>query len=309
MSVKCFNDPIKVMVITIVVAGLLAAGLIFSVSNAHDEPLVWNARADQQTCPIGQSAVWVEYENGSDCIRYFFSNDIDDAPLVFVRMYGDRSVSMRQAPEDIANNTVGDQQAIAERRANELGIPTIILARPGTYGSSGDHSQRRQESEFLALNAALDMIMHKHQIEKVVLSGHSGGATAVGAMLTLGREDVVCAIMTSGAFGLLERAQRRRMQQGRPPRPGIDGTGLPNPYDPLEYISGVVEDPERTILIIGNRNDNNTPFDLQNRFYEALLDAGHQVTLMDYPAHEPDFHNLKNAVGYTAIEYCNIGIE
>lgn len=309
MSIRLLNRQTKMTVITVATFCFLSISLAFSPSNAQDELLTWNAPADRQNCPIGQSAVWAEHEEGAECIHYFFSGDIDESPIVFVRMYGDRSVAMHQAPEDISNNTVEAQQTIAERRAHELGLPVIILARPGTYGSSGDHGERRQKSEFLALDAALDEIMQKHRIAKLVLSGHSGGATAVGALLTLGREDIACAIMTSGAFGLLERAQRLRERKGNPPRPGIDGTGLPSPYDPIEHIGGVVDDPERTILIIGNRNDTNTPFDLQARFKTALSDAGHQATLIDYPASGPDFHNLRGGIGFTAIQHCDIGIE
>lgn len=309
MSINFLTRQTKILVIIVATVSFLAIHLTFSPSEAQDELLTWNAPANREDCPIGQSAVWAEYEDGKECIRYFFSGDIDEAPLVFVRMYGDRSVAMHQAPEEIANNTEEEQQAIAERRAHELGLPVIILARPGTYGSSGDHGERRQKSEFLALNAALDEIMQKHRIENFILSGHSGGATAIGALLTLGREDIACAIMTSGAFGLLERAQRLRERKGNPPRPGIDGTGLPTPYDPLEHINGVVNDPERTIVIIGNRNDINTPFDLQEKFKAALSDAGHQVTLINHPAHGPSSHNLKGRIGYTAIEHCSIGIE
>lgn len=309
------NTPIKTSItktkkaVNLVIAiSLLGILFIPSLANAQDEPLAWNAHSDRKSCPIEQSAVWAEYETGEECMRYFFSGEIDDAPLVLVRMSGDRSTAMQQAPEDIANNTVEAQQAIAERRAHELGLPVILLARPGTYGSSGDHGERRQKSEFLALNAALDEIMQKHRIGKFVLSGHSGGATAIGALLTLGRENIACAIMTSGAFGLLERAQRLREEQGNPPRPGIDTTGLPSPYDPIDHIDGVIDDPERTIIIIGNRNDTNTPFDLQSRFSTALSDAGHRVILMDHPAQGPAFHNLEGRIGFTAIEYCDIGI-
>nr|MBS0020393.1 prolyl oligopeptidase family serine peptidase [Gammaproteobacteria bacterium] len=216
---------------------------------------------------------------------------------------------MRKSLEDIPNNTVEAQQVIAERRSRQLGLPVIILARPGTYGSSGDHGQRRQIREFLALNAALDEIKKKYEIERFVLSGHSGGATAVGALLTLGREDIACAIMTSGAFGLLERAQRRRERRGDPPAPDTDGTGLRNPYDPLDHVAGVVKDPERKILIIGNRKDVNTPFDLQIQFKKALSNLGHQVRLMDYSAKEPDYHNLVDGIGYSAIQYCALSKE
>ena len=309
MSINTLSRQVKTLIVIVVTISSFAIHLMSVSSETQDKWLAWNTPADRQNCPIEKSAVWAEYEDGAECIRYFFSSDIDEAPLVFIKMYGDRSVTMRQPPEEISNNTEEEQQAIAERRTHELGLPVIILARPGTYGSSGNHGERRQKSEFLALDAALDEIMQKHRIGSLILSGHSGGATAIGALLTLGREDITCAIMTSGAFGLLERAQRLRERKGNPSQPGIDSTGLPTPYDPLEHISGVIDDPERTIIIIGNHNDINTPFDLQEKFTAALSDAGHQVTLIDHPAHGPSSHNLKGRIGYTAIEYCDIGID
>ncbi|MDQ7730977.1 hypothetical protein [Halomonas sp. SpR8] len=282
----------------------LAVVFITGKQPAHADPLLWNTPANQQSCPVGESAVWAEYEGGAECIRYFFAGDINDAPFVFFRMYGDRGVSMGKPPEDIANNTVAEQRAIAERKAIELGLPVIILARPGTYGSSGDHRERRQKSEFLAINAALNEITQKHRIERLVLSGHSGGATAAAAVLTLGRDDVACAILTSGAFALLERAQRLRERNGKDPIPGVDLTGISNPYDPLEHIAGITDDPQRIILVIGNSQDSSTPFDLQRRFASALADAGHRVSLIEQAAHGPKFHNLRGAIGYTAIEHC-----
>lgn len=270
--------------------------------------LTWNAKANEESCSDGPSAVWADFHSGAECIRYFASSydDLDSAPFVFIRFYGDRTDSMKKRPNEIAANTEEAQFEIAQRRADQIGIPVIIIARPGTYGSSGNHRLRRQRSEFLALNAAIDEIKKRHTPGRLILSGHSGGATAVAALLTFGRTDIACAIMTSGAFDLLERAARRRELRGNPPRPNLDSTGLPSPYDPLHHIGGIARDPDRAIVVIGNRHDTITPFDLQMKFAGGLTEAGHRVALMEKPAEGPSYHNLKGGIGYKAIEYCGI---
>ncbi|WP_104494367.1 alpha/beta hydrolase family protein [Paracoccus denitrificans] len=268
------------------------------------DALSWSAPADPKTCPVGDTSVWAEYEGGADCIRYFWAGDLDDAPVALVRLYGDRTRHLRSEPEEIPGNTVRDQHDHAARWAVELGMPVVVIARPGTYGSSGDHRRRRSIEEFRAIDAALDRIVERHRIGSVILSGHSGGATAAAALLTFGRKDVACAILTSGAFDLLERARLLREHSGRVPRPGVDLTGVVGPYDPLDHIAGIVPNPDRLILVIGNSRDSVTPFALQREFANALAAAGHNVRLMEHSAIGPRYHDLRGSIGYTATRDC-----
>lgn len=267
-------------------------------------PLVWNAKPDQPACAITENAVWVRYSGGQDCIRYFTSGNIHDAALVIVVLRGDRVNWVRRDPATIPDNTVAAQQRQAKQLAKRTGFPVIIMARPGTFGSSGNHFKRRQAAEFLALNAALDVIRQRYNLHKIVLSGHSGGATAAAALLTLGRSDVACAVMTSGAYGLLERAQMLRAEAGRKPKVGFDTTGLAAPYDPLEHIAGIVSDPDREIFVIGNLADRITPYILQRRFAQTLDANAHKVKLLMYRASPPDYHNLRDDIGLKTAVQC-----
>jgi len=99
---------------------------------------------------------------------------------------------------------VARQKSRTERTVQVFGVSVIVLERPGTFGSSGNHLRRGQVAEFLVLNSALDAIRQRYNIQQFVLMGHSGGATAAAALLTLGRNDVSCAVLTSGALGLLD---------------------------------------------------------------------------------------------------------
>jgi dienelactone hydrolase len=258
--------------------------------------LAWNRPADRSLCPDQPTFVWVEHERGKECIRYFPGDDIRNAPVVIAQFYGDRDRVMRKPVDQIRNNTRSSQEGYAARQTRRAGIPVVVIARPGTYGSSGDHRQRRQPKEYHSLNAALDRIKARYGIQQFVLSGHSGGATAAAALLTLGRTDIRCATLSSGAYDLLKRAEMLRKAQGRRPRTGFDTTGLADPYDPLDHVQNIPHDPERLVIILGNPEDSITPFSLQLAFANALEDAGHRVRVDMHPAREPAFHNLTGHV-------------
>lgn len=269
-------------------------------------PLFWNQLAVERNCPLNQQAVWVNYDGGHDCIRYFPAGDLQGAANVLVVLYGDRDSLMRRDPATIADNTLEAQNQKAQQLSKRVRLPVIILARPGTYGSSGNHAQRRQRAEFLAIDAALTRLREQYGIQKFILSGHSGGATAAAAVMTLGRQDISCAILSSGAYGLLERAARLRALRGEPGQPNKDLTGFANPYDPLDYIMNITKDAKRHILVIGNLQDHVTPFDLQVKFAAALRTQGHWVSLIEWPAIAPQFHNLKSNMLLHNLQQCTL---
>jgi len=270
----------------------------------EDLPLAWNTPADPAVCTDQDSALWVEYANGQACIRYFSAVPLAHAPVVIVMFHGDRNIEMHRAPATIAGNTLRAKDRQAAALSRRAGVPVVIVARPGTYGSSGNHGQRRQPAEFQALDAALDQLRERYGIGRFVLLGHSGGATVVAALLTLGREDVQCAVMTSGAFALLERAQMIRRSKGLPSREGRDTNGLLHPYDPLEHVAGIAQVPDRQLFVLGNRNDQVAPFVLQEQFYQALRDAGLPAQLIEAPATAPAFHQLRNDIGLKTAAQC-----
>lgn len=265
-----------------------------------DEVLYWNQPADRSRCPDRNGFLWVQAVEGPSCIRYFASDDIDGARIAIVQFSGDRDGVMDQAPTRIPENTDELRTLDAQRSRDRAGVPWIFMARPGTYGSSGDHRKRRQLVEFHALDAALDALMQRHRLQRIVIVGHSGGATAGAALLTMGRTRVACAVLTSGAYGLLERARMLgRSKDGR-----TDTTGSTQFYDPLDHVGGIARDPSRRIVLIGNREDRNTPFVLQERFADAVTKAGHRIELRTHAAEPPDYHDLKDRIALRTASQC-----
>lgn len=277
---------------------------ILSFATQADTPLLWNQKAYAPNCPLRSQALWVTYKGGADCIRYFSAGNLQDAPLVVVIFRGDRETWIRRDPRTIPANTATAQRRQAARMHARTGLPVVIIARPGTYGSSGNHYRRRQPAEYLALNAAVDGLRERYHIKNFILSGHSGGATAASALLTFGRRDIRCAILTSGAWDLLNRAEAQRKLRGEKSDAGKDLTGLRHPYDPLYHIDGIIHDPQRLIMVIGNLQDKTTPFNLQVKFAQALRENNHRVLLIEWPALPPVYHNLKGNPGIKYVDRC-----
>jgi acetyl esterase/lipase len=59
-------------------------------------------------------------------------------------------------------------------------------------------------------------------------------------------------------------------------------------------------------IVIGNEDDQVTPFILQQSFAEALAAAGHKVQLMTHPARPPNHHDLTSSIGITAAARCAV---
>ncbi|MBF0213161.1 MAG: alpha/beta fold hydrolase [Magnetococcales bacterium] len=287
---------------------LLAVGLFLGNHAAFagdaNAPLEWNGKPNRATCPDEESYAWVKLDQGKACIRYFSGGPVDQAPVAIVLFQGDRNRIMDRDPEEIRNNTRRAQEGFARSMTKKADIPVIVVERPGTYGSSGNHRKRRQLREFEILNAALDLIKERHGIKRFVLLGHSGGATAGAALLTLGRDDVRCAVLTSGAFALLERSARLQKAAGKKVNPDVDVTGLTDPYDPLEHVDSIKPDPKRMIYLLGNPQDKVTPFDLQSRFAKAVEKAGHRVALEAHAGQPPLYHNLLDNIGIRTAGRC-----
>jgi predicted esterase len=278
--------------------------LFISFAAAKDDsPLKWGYEASREICADSLGYLWVTHELGNDCVRYQASHALDGNKGVVIYFSGDRDSLLKVPINEIRNNTVAQREKVARNLSANLGVPVILVGRPGTYGTSGDHRLRLRLREFTILKAAVDRLRSRYALTEMTLVGHSGGATAAAALLTLSVENVRCVVLTSGAFGLMERARRRALEAGRE----FDITGRPILYDPLDNIEKIPKINNRKIYVLGNEYDKVTPFDLQQRFYTALRDQGHNAELRRENAPPPRFHNLEERATTEAVVSCNAG--
>lgn len=83
--------------------------------------------------------------------------------------------------------------------ADRLRVRYVYISRTGLQGSSGNHGDRRLPKEAFVTNAVVDGLKSKFGFDDIALTGQSGGATIAASLPTLGRKDVRCEVLGSGA--------------------------------------------------------------------------------------------------------------
>ena len=276
-----------------------------NANHLNNSFLKWNQPFSKEKCLDENGYMLVNYENENQCLRYYPSSSLNGEKIVVIQLYGDRDVSSRSPIDEIKNNTKADQEKLAIAKLKKTkNIPWVILARPGTYGSSGNHKEKRMLSEFLAINKALDGLKGRYGIERFIIVGHSGGATLGAGLLTLGRTDIQCAILSSGTYDYLARRALKKLEQNSFSYDS-QTRRVSQQYDPYFYTENIVKDPNRKIFIMGDTRDKNTPFHLQLAFAFKLEKAGHQVNIVEFAGKGPDHHNINESDFIYLIKECS----
>lgn len=269
--------------------------------------LIDGKRTSRERCEATRDAIWVEHREGTECIRYFPSSNVARAKHAAFFFHGDQLEGRFVIPGAYKDNRANTLRSLAEGLARVNDVPYIFVGRPGAYGSSGRHTERRRLKEYLSLNAAVDAIKARYDLERVSLGGQSGGATGVGALLTLGRTDVVCAVAASGGFDALGRARDMAAMNGQTWR-GCDSHGVCDPYNVTDHVDGVQKSAQRRVFIVGDPGDSNTLFKYQQAFADKLKAAGTDVTVVEAEAIGPQRHGLV-FMANRVLGWCNAGFD
>jgi len=288
---------VRTLAVTLAVTLALALALAWSCAAhaqsgrldfpAADAPftnaaVVHGTRATQAQCAGTANAVWAQPDGeAGECIRYwhaglnstansralfFFSGDLLVGDTVF-RGYEGQTPARVQATID----------AVPAR----LGVPYVFVARPGTYGSSGEHKQRRRKAEALLMSAALDEIKKKHALGELVLAGLSGGGHVVASLLGY-RSDIVCAVPTSSVSSPKMRVQLRGWT--------IDATGYNDSYEPMDRLRKDAMHPALRVFVLGDPADTNVPWAVQTALADRLRAIGVHADVLTAEATDPDRH-------------------
>jgi hypothetical protein len=221
--------------------------------------------ATQSSCAAIENAVWADAgSSGSECIRFWKSSGLAgnwDRTVAFFP--GDVWTGNEVDPTYLQLTEQWAQQ-VAEEWGGELAAPYILIGRPGTFGSSGDHMQRRRKAESDILSAALDALKKRFSIREFALAGQSGGGHVV-ASLIVKRSDIVCAVPTSAVSSPRARWVINGWNQ--------DSTGYADSYEPAEFLTKNEKHPSLRLFVVGSLEDRNTPWTSQ------LLLSGRARTL------------------------------
>ena len=242
-------------------------------------------------CEASGSYVWVDVEGRGECIAFYPTSGMVQAEQAVFYFEGDIPPDYRHNAAKLGAHLASMRRAL-EKLAQTYKVPYAFVARPGTFGSTGNHADRRKSREVLAMRAAVDAIRRRYGIRFASLAGQSGGATIVAGLLTLGIKDVRCATPASGGFDL------NAMLDWHAQRQGVVGSHREHPatlagsYNVMDGIAGVVRDPDRRVFVIGDANDKVTPFAQQKRFAERLKAQGHHVEIVEATGAGPEHHGL-----------------
>lgn len=219
--------------------------------------------------------LWVEFEGAGDCIRYYQHGLVAGAnPTVLVYFGGDvmlrTSKGVRFITPSYAKQSPATIEADMAEWSRQAGIPAIFIARPGIYGSSGDHNQRRYEREMRLMDRAVEMIKTRHSVASFIMAGHSAGGQVVASLLNW-RTDISAAAISSGMVSVTQVAnfwEKRRQIAGRLL---YDSRAF---YDPMGEVGQIDKRTPPKIFVLSDPEDRVVPFFSQLYYVRRLRQLG-----------------------------------
>lgn len=252
--------------------------------------------ADCRTIP---NAVWADAgHSGRECIRYWGAPDPTgrwERPVVF--FHGDLLTGRDVNAEYLRVTELTLQQQAADW-AQRLSTPYLFIGRPGTFGSSGEHSQRRRKAESEILSAALDALKQRLSISEFALTGVSGGGHVVAALLVT-RTDIVCAVPASAVASPRARWIYNGWRQ--------DSTGHGDSYEPLEHLTRRDVHPRLRLFVVGSPDDRNTPWISQQLLSGRARALGIRTHELVGRGSGPQSHGMANS-GRQVAGWCATGL-
>jgi dienelactone hydrolase len=241
----------------------------------------------QETCS-GSGMVWVEVDSKGDCMRFYAGQAASLAqPLIYVEGDVVRQSQPQTNPptwevlEYYSRLSPAMVQLEADQYSAAAARTFVFLARPGVYGSSGNHLQRRREREIALVDKAIDLLKTRFGWSTIDLSGLSGGGHLVAALMAR-RNDIGCAVIGSGNVAVRQRLREFGLSK--------DVTGYADFFDPIDHVDAVALHPPRKVIMLTDPKDMIVSAKSQGAYASALRAAGvtveHRfVSALDDPAH------------------------
>lgn len=238
-------------------------------------------------CARVPNGLWVEVSGKGDCIRYYAHGLSQDGnPGALIYFGGDvmlrTSKGVRFISGAYGKQSPSTIEADLKEWSEQAGWPAIYVARPGIYGSSGDHNMRRYPREIELMDRAVDLIKERHKISSFILTGHSAGGQIAAGLLNK-RKDISAAVITSGFLSAKQIASYWERRRAIPGKLLYDSSQF---YDPVAGIKSIENNPRPEIYIISDPEDRVIPFSSQLFYVRKLRQAGFKP--QHIYAHAPD---------------------
>jgi predicted esterase len=247
----------------------------------RNEPIV---RSD---CVREKDRVWVMTDEATECIAYVVAKAEAASEIGVVFFDGD--VKEEGLEREMTAEVRGGYGRKAAELARNTGLTTIVVGRPGLMGSTGFHQTGGMAEDAHTMSAALDSLKQTFGFKRLALAGQSGGARLIAQLMALGRDDIRCAAMGSGAYGL------PGLKGGGTVRTNIWGAAGKRYAIPLKEADRVVQNRDRRAFVIGDPSDKISDFAEQRAWAEKLVALNHHAVLVTGRASDPDNHGLASA--------------
>jgi pimeloyl-ACP methyl ester carboxylesterase len=254
-----------------------------------------------EACEVGLRHVWVEVGGRGECIAIYATGSLQRAKHAVLYFEGDIPPSYNRNERKLTRHLASLRRTL-EMLAAAYRVPYVLVARPGTFGSTGNHNERRKNREYLVMRAAVDAIREKYGLDHVSLAGQSGGATVTGAVLALGIANVKCAVPASGGYDLAAMLDWHATRQGIIGIHREHPASLSGEFNVMDRLSDIRRDPERRIFVVGDPQDQVAPFAQQRRFADGLKSLGHHAELVQETGGGPQRHGL----AFTALKMAGL---
>lgn len=256
------------------------------VSQGYGVELTYT-RINRAECTAGGERLWLAHKDGFDCIRLFAPPaGVADlkSPTAIVFFDGDVPDGDQSSAGEARMKT--GYQRMTQVLSDRYKLPVFVMARPGLLGSSGAHYAGGRRDEGHVVDAALDELKRLHGMQSFVLAGQSGGARVIAQLLVLGRRDITCAVMGSGAYDL------PRLRSGERTATNVFGDPARRFLVPMRQMNDIVAQPSRRLFVAGDPRDTVTPFPEQRAWAESLARLGHHAVLVEGEGSGPTHHGM-----------------
>ena len=237
-------------------------------------------------CKVLAGALWLRIEGRTFCVRYWMSTaggKTDDAMVFLEGDLGESDKENGKLNSHSAQATSASLQRRAHMWSRIYGGPYVFIARPGTFGSSGDHRRdRRTLLEVKVIMAALDALKGRYGFKRFHAVGQSGGGHTVAAMTQM-REDMACAVMASGILSV----KSRERDLGKTLGPKVLGS-----YDPIDFVAAMQHQSGRRMIVISDPDDRVASFRSQREFVQRIKAKGLPILHVAMAAGDEKFHGL-----------------
>jgi dienelactone hydrolase len=266
----------------------MAASAFASEPNFSSDDVLNGTIATPRACS-DTGRIWVEIDSRGECLRFYGTvpEGSRQSPVIFLDgdvVQPQGRTTNWEVPGYYAQLSPAIMQAEAAQYATATQRGFINLARPGTYGSSGNHLERRRKREVDLVDAALDQLKQRFGWSVISLAGQSGGGHLVAAMLAR-RTDVDCAVIASGNVAVRQRLREWNLK--------ADVTGFTDFVDPIDGVQNVARHPPRSLVVLTDAQDKVVTASSQATYVAALQNAGVSVEQRFVVARDPGRHLLR----------------